>query len=103
MKYKVKFIENIEGRDSITHGGVSFPIGEAVTIDSEKVEMSPWFEGNSSFTIEDIADETTEDKPVDDDATEDRSDSGANEGAGEDDQVNAVKVKPTRSRKAVRK
>lgn len=101
MKYKVKFIENIEGRDSITHGGVSFPIGEAVTIDSEKVELSPWFVGNPFFEIEEIDNETTE--TVNDDATENRSDSGASEGAGEDDQVNAAKVKPTRPRKAVRK
>lgn len=59
MRYQVKFIESVEGRDTISHGGVSFPVGKAVTIDSEKVEMAPWFIGNRSFHVEEMTDEPT--------------------------------------------
>lgn len=102
MKYQVKFIEQIEDRDTVLHGGVFFPTsGEPVVIDSDKVEMSPWFFGNPSFEIEETNNETTE--TVNDDAAENRSDSGGSEDAGQVDQVKAVEVKPTRTRKAARK
>lgn len=98
MKYQVKFIEKVEGRDTITHGGVSFPIGKAITIDSEKVEMAPWFIGNRSFTVEEMADETTENQNQHDDASENRSDSSGSEDAGQIAEKSADEVKPVTKR-----
>lgn len=97
-KYLVTFIENIEGRDSISHGGVLFPIGKAVELDSDKVAMSPWFEGNSSFRIEEKGDETSQNQR--NDAAENAGDRGAGEVAGED--AEKLEVKPAkRTRKKV--
>lgn len=102
-KYQVTFIDKVEGRDTITHGGVSFPIGEAVTIDSDDVEMSPWFIGNRSFNVEEVSGETAKNQDQHDDASENRSDSGGSEDAREVDQKPAVEVIPAakRARKKV--
>lgn len=95
-KYLVTFIEEIEGRDTVTHGGVSFAPGKSVELDSNEVEISPWFEGNRSFTVEEIKNEATEDKNLDDNAAENRSDSGGSEGASQDDEKPTEVVKPVK-------
>jgi hypothetical protein len=64
MKYNVTFIEPVEGRDTITHGGVSFPVGKAVLVDSTLHDMSPWFEGNSSFEVEAVKAEAEKPAPA---------------------------------------
>ena len=100
-KYQVTFIDTVEGRDTITHGGVSFPMGKAVTIDSDDVEMSPWFIGNRSFKVEEVSGETAENQNQHGDATESRRDNGAGEGAGEATQKHEVKpAKRTRKKVA---
>lgn len=91
-KYQVTFIDKVEGRDTITHGGVSFPIGEAVTIDSDDVEMSPWFIGNRSFNVEEISGETAKNQAQHDDISENLGDSGGSEDAGEVYQEPAFEV-----------
>lgn len=63
MKYRITFNETVEeDRDSVTHGGVSFHSGKATEVDGDAVELSPWFVGNPSFTVEAIEDETTKNK-----------------------------------------
>lgn len=97
----VTFIEDVEGRDSITHGGVVFVPHQPVALDSDEVELFPWFEGNSSFTVEDAKDETTENQNLDHDADAGASDSGADKGTREIvEEKPAVKVTaPKRGRR----
>ena len=102
MKKLVTYIEHVEGRETVLQNGVSFPVGgKGVIVDSSEFEMSPWFEGNASFTVEDI-NETTETESVDDDAVEDRGVSVGSEDANQDDEateaVKPVPVKRTRKR-----
>lgn len=100
MKYKVTFIEPVEDRDSVFHGGVLFPIGEAVEIDSEKTPMSPWFEGNRSFLIEETDNEATKDQDQhDDDSTGSGAAGGSEETATVDQETTPAVVKPKRVRR----
>jgi hypothetical protein len=86
MKYNVKFIGQVEGRDAITHGGVSFPVGKAFEVDSDKSAMSPWFVGNPSFEVEEIENESTETESEHRDAAEIDADSDGSQGADQDGQ-----------------
>lgn len=60
----ISFIGDMGDRDSITQNGVVFHKDEKVEVDSDQVDLSPWFAGNSSFLIEDAPSDS------DDEATE---------------------------------
>lgn len=109
MKYRITFNETVEeGRDSVTHGGVSFHNGKATEVDGDAVELSPWFVGNPSFTVEAIEDETTKNQTRPDDVAKNsragNADKAADSGSkGSDGTKEAVKPAVKRARKSASK
>lgn len=99
MKKKVTFVEQIEGRDTITHNGVTFSPNQAVVLDPSVTEMSPWFIGNRSFIVEDY-DEATETANRSENGSSDAGADRAGEGASEVVEETTV-TKPKRVRKKV--
>ena len=103
-KKKITFIAEAEDGVPITHGGVVFVPGQPVTVDADEVQLSPFFLGNPSFTVED-ANETTENQPVGNDDHAGAGDRGVSQNADQKrEERPAAKVTATRSRrKAVAK
>lgn len=64
--------------DTLTHGGVTFTKDRPFeVVDTSKVEVYPFFEGNPSFVVEDAEDETTETENQHDDDAAVGADSGS--------------------------
>jgi hypothetical protein len=85
MKYRVKFNEEVNSE--IIQGGVSFSSNKPVILDSEEVELHPWFLGNPTFTCEEIKDEAAQDKADTSDAVADTDAGSASESVAEDDEA----------------
>lgn len=96
MKYNITFNETVEDRDNVTHGGVTFHKNEATEVDSNEVELSPWFLGNPSFAVEAIEDE------ADDHFATDDSDTASETAAVEDKEVAKLVTKRTRKKVATK-
>lgn len=77
MNKQITFIGDMGDLSEIVHGGVHFPKGKTVLVDTTKTEMKPWFEGNPTFVVEDIEYEIAEATETD----------AATDGAGSDDTV----------------
>ena len=103
MKYRVKFNEEVD--NEIIQGGVSFSSNKPVILDSDKVEMFPWFLGNPTFTCEEIKDEATKVQSDTSDATTANDAGSAGEDvAGDDEAVDSdEEVAPTPAPKRARR